>query len=91
MKTNADEIFNGDYSHGNFLVEDHYINPEPRYLSSDIAKVEPFDIARTLERFGNATTAERNHHYTIVSRRFYDFCVSQKLPMDWVPVHVDKD
>ncbi len=41
-----------EYPGGCLLIEGYAFQPEPHYLRTDIAKMEPFDIALTLERFG---------------------------------------
>jgi len=58
--------------------------PALHYNRSDLQKAPTFDIALTYERFGT----ERPH--TVFSQRFYQFCLKKKLPIAWIPVHIDE-
>jgi len=76
-------------THGCYLREGLYGSPEKHYKESAITSVEPFDLARTNERFGpNEIQAD---HQLVASQRFYQFCVSQAFDMRWIPVRIDPD
>lgn len=49
-----------------------------------------FDLALTYERFEHAkgTPGDRR---LVASQRFYQFWLTHKLKMDWVPVRIDPD
>lgn len=66
-----------------------YVHPELHYLASDLRKCEPFDLARTWERFGGEM--KWNERTLVASKRFYEFCVKHNLKTDWVPVRIDPD
>lgn len=67
------------------IVDDGFSPPELHYRASDLARVEPFDLARTSEPIGSKAGT------FVASKRFYDFCKSQNLQMEWVPVRIDPD
>jgi hypothetical protein len=67
------------------IVDDGFSPPELHYRASDIARVEPFDLARTHEPIGSKAGT------FVASKRFYEFCRSHSLKMDWVPVRIDRD
>jgi len=56
--------------------------PALHYNRSDLARMPPFDIALTYERFGT----DRPH--TVFSQRFYQFCLKKKLQIGWIPVRI---
>lgn len=76
--------FDGDYSRMVGLHEGFYSPAEKRYRQSDLAPFGEFALARTRERFGWEPTL-------IAGRSFFDFCQSNKLKMDWIPVRIDPD
>jgi|GEM_PF-1939145 len=90
--------FAGDLQKGCFIDDGLYYPQEPRYKASLLPAVEPFDLGLTYERFGcglpktaippppDIVAGER---MLIASKKFYEFCVEQKLKMDWVPVRID--
>lgn len=53
----------------------------------DIERLEPFDVAISVERFGHRRLEFRA---TIVFRRFYDFCIAHGLKARRVPVRIDE-
>jgi len=73
--------FAGDYSRGVWLKDD-YPPPELRYRESALRKVEPFDLALTFENIPE-------ERWPVVSQRFRQFCVREKLKTDWFPVRID--
>lgn len=62
------------------------VGAECRYDRSAIAPLEPFDLARTHESF-----AVEDVPWTVASQRFYRFCVSEGLEIDWTPVRIDEE
>jgi len=87
LMKNDGELFDGDYEKGCFLVEGHYTPAELHYAEKDIKKNGPFDLGMTRERFGNMHNSSVN--WPVASKRFYDFCVKEKLKMKWIPVRID--
>jgi hypothetical protein len=80
-------IMGGDFIRSGWEIPDVlYLPTEYHYRQSDLANVEPFDIAFTHERIGNFGVQD-----LIVSHRFYRFCVANKLNVDWQRVHIDQD
>ena len=67
------------------IVKDGFTPAEMHYRASDLATMEPFDLARTHEPIGGQAGT------FVASRRFYDFCQSENLEIDWIPVRVDPD
>ncbi len=67
------------------IVKDGFTPAEMRYRSSDLAKLGPFDLARTHEPNGGKAGT------FVASKRFYDFCQAEKLEIDWIPVRIDPD
>lgn len=66
-----------------------YNHAELHYRRSDLAKVEPFDVARTFESFGPRSPVQRPS--IIVSQRFYKVCVAHGMKSTWIPVRIDAD
>ncbi len=66
------------------LVEPPYRNAEPRYRQREIQALGDFDIARTLERLGSS-------HCLIISQRFYQHCLKNKIQLVARPVRIDPD
>jgi hypothetical protein len=62
------------------LFDGFYKPVEFHYRGSDLKAVAPFDFARCLE-----------YRDPVVTKRFYQFCVNQKLDMAWTPVRIDPD
>jgi hypothetical protein len=56
---------------------------QPVYVRSEWSNVPHFDVAHTFEYHLNPPDLS---HWLIVSRRFYEFCKSESLNADWVPV-----
>ena len=59
-----------------------YEPPELRYRRQDVEKVPPFGLAVTNEQF------RPGRRLLVASKKFYEFCRSQHLKMDWIPVRV---
>jgi hypothetical protein len=90
----AGRPFDGDFLKGCFIDDGFYTPQEPHYKASEMANAEPFDLASTYEQFGNAPIqsnpdAGPGERMLIASKRFYEFCVKNKLKMDWIPVRLD--
>lgn len=81
----------GDYSNGLHACEGLFRRPELHYRRSDLDRLEPFDLARTLEPFGNYRSYDKQLCPLIASGRFYETCVAGKLKTGWIPVRVDPD
>lgn len=73
--------FTGDYSRGVWL-KDEFPPPELHYRDSALSKGEPFDFALTFENIPE-------EQWPVVSQRFRQFCIREKLKTDWFPVRVD--
>ncbi len=66
--------------------EPPYTYAEMHYRRSDVMIPPDSDLYRTFEYMG------MEHIYPkIASRRFYEFCKSQQLKIDWYPVRLDPD
>lgn len=85
-----DEVGNlvsgGDCSGGCYPREGHYVQPEYRYRAEDLARVEPFDFARTAEVFGCAGHTDTWHY--VGSRQIRELCLGHKWKCDWIPVRL---
>lgn len=73
--------FAGDYSRGVWLKDD-FPPPELYYRESALSKVEPFDFALTFEHIPE-------ERWPVVSQRFRQFCIREKLKTDWLPVRLN--
>jgi len=92
LKTNKGRPWvRGDYSDGLQACEGLFQLPELHYRRSDLDRLEPFDLARTQEQFGNYKSYDRLKCPLVASRRFYETCVADKLKTGWVPVRVDPE
>ena len=60
---------------------------EYRYLQSDFQALGNFDIAFTAEPFGGAVPNPE----LIISQRFYQHCLKNKIPLEVRPVRIDPD
>ncbi|MEO7716585.1 MAG: hypothetical protein ABIY70_10300 [Capsulimonas sp.] len=75
------------YLWGGVEVPDVLVKPvDIYYKASDIAALEPFDLALTRERIGGYGLPLH-----IISQRFYQFCVSKGLKVNCRPVFIDSD
>jgi len=84
--TNEGSPFTKDMPVGCFLIEELYSPPEYHYTSSSFRSIEPFDFAITQERFSG-----HKIQMLITSKKFYEFCKRNQLPVDWIPVRLDPD
>ncbi|MDB5290088.1 MAG: hypothetical protein JWL69_1329 [Phycisphaerales bacterium] len=80
-----------DFSNGFHRKEGLYLHPELHYRALDLAKLPPFDLARTYEPFGNRRGYDRTDCPLVASQRFYDFCEQHGLKTGWVPVRIEQD
>ena len=69
-------------------VNDIYFPPHYRFPAAKIAKLEPFDIALTTEHWGGGFLHAREPAL-IVSRRFREWFMTQKVPVEWWPVALE--
>ena len=58
-----------------------YRNGEPHYRRRDLADLAKFDVARTFERLGSDPAL-------IISKRFYHYCIANKIPVVAQPVRI---
>lgn len=69
-------------------IDDLYFPDHYRFSASEVAELEPFDIALTTERWGGGFP-----HYwepaIIVSRRFRDWFMMQNVDVEWWPVALE--
>jgi hypothetical protein len=79
--------FDGDYSRWVMVDEEFHVPHLLLYRSSDLAKVEAFDLACPFERL----TPRPYQKYLIASQRFYRFCRDHGYPLSWWPVCIDPD
>lgn len=66
-------------------INDLYFPYQYRFSAAKVAALEPFDIALTTERWGGGFPHAREPAL-IVSRRFRDWFMTQKVPVEWWPV-----
>ncbi len=79
-------------------VDDFYFPPLLRFSAVEVHAMGPFDFALTRERFGSGDLIVDyktkqpvfplpvHVPYLIVSKRFREWCMKQKLRIDWYPV-----
>ena len=77
------EPFAGDYSRSILINDTPFTSGEVHYRNSDLAAISPFDIATTFENY-----LER-HPALVVSQRFYQHCLKNKIPLEVRPARVD--
>lgn len=78
--------FQGDYSKPIGILEPPYRSGgEVHYRRSDIESCEKFDIATTYENY------LFDHQALVISQRFYQFCLKNRIPLDVRPVRIDPD
>lgn len=69
-------------------VNDIYFPWQHHYSASAFKKIGPFDIAVSTERWGYGYTHHREPAI-IVSRRFREWFMTQKVPVEWWPVALE--
>lgn len=69
-------------------IDDLYFPYHYRFSAAEVGKLEPFDIAVTTERWGGSPT-HRREPAIIVSRRFRDWFMTQKVDTEWWPVALE--
>lgn len=77
--------FQGDYSRPVFINDAPFFGAELHYRNSDLAALGAFDIAATFEHY------MWPHPALVVSQRFYQQCLKQKIPLEVEPVRIDPD
>ncbi|HEV2394402.1 MAG TPA: hypothetical protein VG146_18790 [Verrucomicrobiae bacterium] len=55
------------------------------YRQSDLVQMGPFDIARTLEHY------METHPALVISQRFYQHCLKNKIALNVDPVRIDPE
>ncbi|MEM9108897.1 MAG: hypothetical protein AAGC72_02635 [Planctomycetota bacterium] len=66
------------------MKEGMYTHPEMHFRRHEVETMPLFDVAKTIERFGQSPK-------TVVSPRFYRFCIDQGIEGHWAPVRLDED
>ncbi len=69
-------------------IDDLYFPDHYRFPTSEVRKLEPFDIALTTERWGGGFPHYREPAI-IVSRRFRDWFMTQNVDVHWWPVALE--
>lgn len=69
-------------------VNDIYFPWCHHYEAAEVRKLEPFDIAISAERWGHGYE-HRREPALIVSRRFREWFMTQKVPVEWWPVALE--
>jgi hypothetical protein len=64
-----------------FVDEPPYRYGEPHYRQEDIESIKGFDAARTFEAFSASQAL-------IISQRFYQHCLKNKIPLEGRPVRI---
>lgn len=77
------EPFQGDYSKIIMLNDPPFSKGEVHYRRSDLAALGTFDIARTFENYMEPKPA------LVISQRFYQHCLKNKIKLEVDPVIVD--
>lgn len=67
-----------------YITEPPYQYGEPHYRQSEMQAVGGTDIALTFEQFGATPSL-------VISQRFYQFCLKNKIPLEVLPVRIDPD
>jgi hypothetical protein len=78
------EPFQGDYSRLVLINDEPFFGAELHYRRSDLAALGQFDVANTLEKF-------RTPHPLVISQRFYQHCLQNKISLEVEPVRIDPD
>ncbi|MCW5768313.1 MAG: hypothetical protein KIT19_06490 [Phycisphaeraceae bacterium] len=80
-----------DWSKGLFLLEGggELAGGGMHYRRADLASAEPFDMAFTLEAFGDRPSID--NRWIVVSRRVYDFMNALNHEVQWRPVYLLED
>lgn len=69
---------------GEHVPEVLFTPAEAHYSAAAIERLGPFDLALTLENFGDEYS-----RWIMASPRFYRFCVAQRLEAKWTPARID--
>lgn len=80
--------FTGDFSKGCWRRDGLYTHAELRYRASDLAAIEPFDLAHTYEMFGGVPQEYKRP--LVASQRFYQYCLKHGIETAWEPVRVEE-
>ena len=79
------ETFQGDYSKIIMLNDPPFNKGEVHYRRSELAALGAFDIAKTFENYMEP------HPALVVSQRFYQYCLKNKIKLDVDLVRIDSD
>jgi hypothetical protein len=79
------EPFQGDYSKIIMLNDPPFNKGEVHYRRSELTALGAFDIARTFENYMEPLPA------LVISQRFYQYCLKNKIKLDADPVRIDPD
>ena len=77
--------FDGDYTKMVWIKDPPYRSGEIHYRESNLKALGEFDVARTLEKYKEPHTA------LVVSQRFYQHCLKNKIPLAVEPVRIDTE
>lgn len=80
----ANSIPDAGVSYESFLINDAY--GEPHYRQSDLQCLGIFDVVHTKEPLGG-----QHDPSLIVSQRFYQHCLKNKIQLEVRPVRIDQD
>ena len=74
--------------HDGCFIDDFYVPQILKYKKSEVIKAGVFDVAMTCEKWGPGPERVR-YPYLVCSRKFRDWCLSQNLKLDWVPLEME--
>ncbi len=77
--------FDGDYTKIVWIDDTPYRAGEIHYRENDLKAQGEFDVARTLEKYMEP------HPALVVSQRFYQHCLKNKIPLAVEPVRIDTE
>ena len=77
--------FDGDYTKMVWIKDPPYRSGEIHYRERDLKALGEFDVARTLEKY------KEPHPALVVSQRFFQHCLKNKIPLAVEPVRIDTE
>jgi hypothetical protein len=77
--------FQGDYSRVVLISDPPFAKAEVHYRRSDLEALGPFQIAQTFENYMEP------HPALVISQRFYQHCLKNKIPLAVEPVRIDPE
>jgi len=69
-----------------FYIDDLFIFPSIRYPKALLTELQGIDVVRTCEHFLHRRARLGRTPRIIVSRRFREWCMKEKLRITWIPV-----